>query len=207
MPLGVDLIVFSPRPFRENPAPFEVICVGRLAPAKAQQILIQATETLVKEGYDVRLRLVGDGPDRHRLEQYVTACKLSKHVVFEGALNQDRVRELYRQADIFALASFAEGVPVVLMEAMAMEIPCVATCITGIPELIRDGLDGLLVPPSDASALAEAIARLMDDANLRRRLGLAGRRRVLEKYDLTRNTERQARLFRQRIAKSAEPIR
>ena len=88
-------------------------------------------------------------------------------MIFEGAVNQDRIRDLYRQAHVFALASFAEGIPVVLMEAMAMEIPCVTTWITGIPELIRNGIDGLLVAPSDELALAAAIARLMDDPDLR----------------------------------------
>jgi glycosyltransferase involved in cell wall biosynthesis len=124
-------------------------------------------------------------------------------VVFEGWLNQDRVRELYRQSDIFALASFAEGVPVVLMEAMAMEIACVSTRITGVPELIRDGVDGCLVTPADEDELAQNIARLMDDPNLRRRLGAAGRRRVLEKYDLAHNVEHLAGIFQRRLAGKA----
>ena len=80
-----------------------------------------------------------------------------------------------------------------------MTIPCVTTFITGIPELIRDGLDGLLVAPSDAEGLAAALARLMDDAELRRRLGEAGRVRVEEKYHLNRNIERLAAIFRRRL--------
>jgi len=116
-------------------------------------------------------------------------------VSFAGAVNQDHIRDFYGDADAFVLASFAEGVPVVLMEAMAMEIPCVATWITGIPELIRDSIDGLLVAPSDVDGLASAIARLMDDDELRCRLGAAGRRRVLAKYDLSRNVGRLAQVF------------
>ena len=80
-----------------------------------------------------------------------------------------------------------------------MEIPCVSTCITGIPELIRDGIDGLLVPPSDAVELARGIASLMDDAALRQRLARAGRRRILEKYDLNRNVMNLAEVFRERL--------
>ena len=87
------------------------------------------------------------------------------------------------------LASFAEGVPVVLMEAMAMEIACVATGITGVPELIRPEMDGLLTPPGDPAALAAAIGRLMDDPELRRRLGQSARKQVMEHYDLARNVE------------------
>ena len=198
-PLGVDPEVFAPRRFREQPAPFEVICVGRLAPVKAHHILIGAIDRLVREGREVRLRIVGDGTTRAGLEEDARRRALDSQVVFEGALNQDRVRELYARADAFALASFAEGVPVVLMEAMAMEIPCVATCINGVPELIRDRVDGLLVAPSDEEALARALASLMDDADLRRRLGEAGRRRVVEHYHLARNSARLAEIFRRRV--------
>lgn len=120
-------------------------------------------------------------------------------MVFEGAVNPDRIRAVYESADVFELASFAEGIPVVLMEAMAMEIPCVATFITGIPELIRDGLDGLLVAPSDVAALADAIGRLMDDTELRHRLGRAGRQRVVEHYNLEVNIPRLGEIFRRRL--------
>ena len=97
----------------------------------------------------------------------MTERGLNPHVIFEGWQNAEAVRALYHQADIFVLPSFAEGIPVVLMEAMAMEIPCVATRITGIPELIRDPMDGLLVTPSSEEELAAAMARLMDDPKLR----------------------------------------
>ena len=198
-PLGVDPGVFTPRPFREHTEPFSILCVGRLTPAKGQHILVAAVDSLVKDGSVVQLRFVGDGPDRQSLEQDVKARGLEAHIVFEGAVNQDRIRTLYEAADVFALASFAEGIPVVLMEAMAMDIPCVTTHITGIPELIREGVDGLLVPPSDECALAGALARLMDDPALRRRLGQAGRLRVLAKYELYHNTERLAQIFQQRL--------
>ena len=103
---------------------------------------------------------------------------------------------------MFALASFAEGIPVVLMEAMAMEIPCVATFITGIPELIRDGVDGLLAAPSDDAGMADAIRRLMDDPELRRSLGRAGRQRVVERYNLEVNIARLGEIFRRRLEAS-----
>src|SRR5208282_5506647 len=120
-------------------------------------------------------------------------------IVFEGAVNQDHIRDFYASADAFCLSSFAEGLPVVLMEAMAMEIPCVTTHIAGIPELIRDGEDGLLVTPSDTDALAKALARLMDDAELRQQLGKSGRARVVEHFDLRRSVERMAAIFVERV--------
>ena len=121
-------------------------------------------------------------------------------VVFEGAVNQDGIRAFYARADAFALASFAEGIPVVLMEAMAMQIPCVTTFITGIPELIRPGEDGLLVAPSDDEELASALGQLMDDTPLRRCLAEAGRRRVEDRFELSRNVERLATTFHRRLA-------
>jgi glycosyltransferase involved in cell wall biosynthesis len=97
------------------------------------------------------------------------------------------------------MPSFAEGIPVVLMEAMSMEIPCVTTRITGIPELIRDGIDGLLVAPSSVDELAAALGRVMDDAELRETLGHNGRLRVVEHYDLEKNVARLGDIFQRRL--------
>jgi len=194
-PLGVDTGLFQPHPAAGGTGIFEVLCVGRLVPAKGQHVLLAAVAQLRAKGRKLRLRLVGDGPDRQSLQLEVRRLRIEDSVIFEGAVNQDRIRDLYATADIFALASFAEGIPVVLMEAMAMAIPCVSTWITGIPELIRDSVDGLLVAPSDIDGLAAAIARLMDDDQLRERLGAAGRRRVVDKYNLRQNVARLAEVF------------
>jgi glycosyltransferase involved in cell wall biosynthesis len=196
--LGVDLAAYAPRPFRYNPATFEILTVGRLEPVKGLQVLIAAVDRLVRGGRNVRLRIAGDGSERPSLEGEVARRDLSAHVSFEGWRTPDQVRDLYAQADACALASFAEGIPVVLMEAMAMEIPCVATWVTGVPELIRDEADGLLVPPSNEEALAGALARLMDDSELRLRLGKSARQRVSEQYDLDRNIALLAELLTSR---------
>ncbi|GAB6139444.1 glycosyltransferase [Methylosoma difficile] len=197
--LGVDPAVFSPKAFNAAPDVFEIICVGRLTCAKGQPILVEALAQLLAQGRSVRLRLVGDGEDRAALERQVKTLGLSDSVIFSGAVNQNHIRELYAAADIFCIPSFAEGIPVVLMEAMAMEIPCVTTRITGIPELIQDGETGLLVAPSSVDELAEALARLMDDARLRLRLAKKGREYVLEHYDLAKNVERLADIFAARL--------
>lgn len=203
-PLGVDPEVFTPRPdaspVRPRPDPFRIISVGRLAPVKGHHILVSAVDRLLREGRSVHVRLVGDGPERASLAEHVARLGLTDRVVFEGALNQDRVRALYRESDCFVLPSFAEGVPVVLMEAMSMAIPCVTTWITGIPELIENGREGLLAPPSDDEAIAACIARLMDDPELRHRIGQAAREKVLRDYNLARNVERLARVFTERAA-------
>lgn len=199
-PLGVDPEAFTPRPFRDVPEIFEVLCVGRLVAAKGQHVLLQAASEMVRQGHRVLFRFVGDGPDRNALESETTRLGLNGCVRFEGAVNQDKIRDFYRTADVFALASFAEGIPVVLMEAMAMEVPCITTWITGVPELIRNEVDGLLVAPSDVQALAHAIGRMIKDRELRKRLGEAGRQRIREKFDLSRNVARLAEIFRRRLA-------
>ena len=165
-------------------------------------MLLAAMELLACGGRRVLLRIAGDGADRAGLEHDIASRNLAQQVVMEGYLNQDKLRELYSQCDALALPSFAEGIPVVLMEAMAMEIPCIATWITGIPEIIQHETDGLLVPPADAESLARAIARLMDDPELRRSLGQKGRLRILEKFDLHRNTQNLMEIFRRRIGSS-----
>ncbi|MDQ6678233.1 MAG: glycosyltransferase family 4 protein [Acidobacteriota bacterium] len=194
--LGVNTSEFNTArsPAREG-RPFEVICVGRLASPKAHLVLIEACAALLREGRDLQLSLVGDGPDRSYLENAARELGVQDRVIFHGSVRHDLVIDHYRRADLFALASFAEGVPVVLMEAMAMELPCVATAITGIPELIRDQVEGLLVPPADTDGLREAIRRLMDDPSLRLRMGKAGREKVLKMYDLDQNLEDLRRCF------------
>ena len=198
--LGVDSSVFVPGPARPTDDIFRVICVGRLAPVKAQQILIEACSRLVSAGWKLNLHLVGSGPDLNRLRQFAGSIGMENNVVFEGPRNQDEVIALYRRTDVFALASFGEGVPVVLMEAMAMEIPCVATWVNGVPELIRHNEDGLLVAPSDVDGLAASIQELLKSPELRRRLGSAGRRRVVQSYELQTNTVRLAEIFRKYAA-------
>jgi len=198
LPLGVDPGDFAPRPHSIPDAggPFRILCVGRLAAAKAHHMLLAAIARMVEKGREVELTIVGDGPERQSLEQAIAEQRLAGSVRLAGPCNPDRVIDFYARANAFALASFAEGVPVVLMEAMAMKIPCVATWIAGVPELIRDGIDGLLVPPADAEALAAALEGLMDDPALRARLGESARRRVLERYDLKRNSARLGETFR-----------
>jgi glycosyltransferase involved in cell wall biosynthesis len=193
--LGIDPNIFVPTRKESKPdGTLEILCVGRLVPSKGQLILLQACDLLHGRGYSLRVRLVGAGPDSEHLQAF--AREKGIEAVFEGAKSHDETRQLLGHADIFALASFAEGVPVALMEAMAMEIPCVSTRIAGIPELIRDGLDGLLVPASSVEALASALERLIEDPGLRQSLGAAGCKRVLERYNLPLNVALLARVFR-----------
>jgi len=197
-PLGVDPEVFQPR--RCTPeSEFHILCVGRLTPAKGQAVLLAATAKLVERGRRVHADFVGDGPDRNALERQAARLSITRNATFHGAVNQDQIADMLARADVFALPSFAEGVPVSLMEAMAMEISCVSTTIAGIPELIESGKEGVLVPPSDPDLLAAAIETLIDDPELRLRLARAGRRKVIESYNLRVNVERLAAIFERRL--------
>jgi glycosyltransferase involved in cell wall biosynthesis len=198
--LGVDLRKFSPVPKVDRSDAIEIICVGRLVPAKGHLILLRAFSHLLRCGYNLRLRLIGDGIGRSEMESFVTREGLHPSVIFEGSLNHEETRQKLARADIFVLASFAEGLPIALVEAMAMEIPCVSTFVAGIPELIRDGLDGLLVPPSSEQALSAALERLISDGELRRRFAAAGRHRVEEFYDLQKNVRSLADTLQGRLS-------
>jgi glycosyltransferase involved in cell wall biosynthesis len=197
-PLGIDPEVFTPRQAATG-GPFEILCVGRLVPAKGQSILLAAAAKLIERGRNLHVSLVGDGPARALFEAVAARLKLTGHVKFHGSVTQDRIRNYLERADAFVLPSFAEGVPVTLMEAMAMEIPSVSTFIGGIPELIQSGENGILVPPSDPDLLADAIEKLIADPELCARLGRAGRRTVVSRYNLRSNVERKASIFDRRL--------
>jgi len=191
---GVDPVVYDPRSAADNPVP-EILCVGRLVPAKGQHVLLAACSLLKARNRSFRLTFVGGGTDRASLEQYAASAGLTEQVRFTGPLGQDGVRNFYDQADLFVLASFAEGVPVVLMEAMAKAIPVISTRIAGIPELIDHEENGLLVDAGDAEDLARQMERLILDVALRGRLGAAGREKITRQYDLHRNNRQMADLF------------
>jgi len=202
LPLGVDLEAFRPRrALRRIPdEPFRLLSVGRLSAPKGYPILIEAVALLRARGRNVRLTLVGEGPERAMLEKLIALRDLRDSVRLAGACNHDRLPDYYDSNDTFVLSSLLEGVPVVLMEAMAMEMPCIATWITGIPEIIDKDVEGLLVPPASAGAIADAVERLIEEPEVARRLATAARRKVVVKYNLERNVKRLVEEFRARLA-------
>jgi glycosyltransferase involved in cell wall biosynthesis len=170
--------------------PVRLLFVGRLAPVKGLRILIEA---LRRAALPVHLTVIGDGPDRAHLER--AAAALGGRVRFTGYLDQEAVAARLAGADIVVLPSFAEGVPVMLMEAMAAGLPVIATQVAGTAELVEDSVSGLLVPPGDALSLARAIDALAADPDRRARLGAAGRARVRAAFDIRDEARRLAALF------------
>jgi glycosyltransferase involved in cell wall biosynthesis len=172
-----------------------VLCVSRLAAGKGIELLISATAVLGERGTDARLVIVGSGPVEADLRRQAERLGIADRVSLEGAVGQDDIARYYAEADIFCLPSFAEGVPVVLMEAMATGRPVVTTWITGVPELVESGVSGLLVPPGSLEALTGALERLAASPEMREQFGLAGRRRVSEGFDSGQNAAQLARVF------------
>jgi glycosyltransferase involved in cell wall biosynthesis/peptidoglycan/xylan/chitin deacetylase (PgdA/CDA1 family) len=195
---GVDTGLFAPngrRPGDADGAPLAILCVGTLQEVKGQAHLIEACALLAATGRAFHCRLVGEGPDRAALAARIAAAGLEGRVELVGARTRPEVAAELRHADVFVAPSVPtsegkrEGIPVVLMEAMATGLPVVSSRLSGIPELVEDGVNGLLTAPGDAAALARALASLHDDADLRERLGSAARRRVEREFDLDRSAD------------------
>ncbi|MDT8311861.1 MAG: glycosyltransferase family 4 protein [Methylophaga sp.] len=140
-----------------KPVEGQVVCVGRLCEQKGQQLLIEAIAQLRDQGLSVKLILAGDGPMRADLEASIKHYDLQQQVTITGWIDNARVQLSLRQSQAMVLPSFAEGLPVVIMEAMAAGCPVISTYIAGIPELINDEVNGFLVPAGDIAALSQAI--------------------------------------------------
>lgn len=175
-----------------------LVCVGRLCEQKGQLLLVQAAQRLRQRGIAFELVLAGDGEMRAEVEAAIAAAGLRQQVRITGWISSAQVREEMLAARAVVLASFAEGLPVVLMEAMALRRPVVSTLVAGIPELVRPGENGWLVPAGDVDALAAALEDcLRSSGDTLARLGEAARQRVLERHDIDTEAAKLAALFGQ----------
>lgn len=165
-------------------APVKLLYVGRLAAEKGVPVLLRSLIMLKNAGYSFHLTLLGDGPERQSLEREVNQHGLQEMVHFGGFASQETVRKTLQESDVFVLPSFAEGVPVSLMEAMACGVPVIATNVGGVTELIEHGVSGLVVAPSDEIALKGALAAYIDSAELRARVKVAARKTVETHFNL-----------------------
>lgn len=198
---GVDTDFFRPRESAPPEPPFSLLCVGTLHAVKGQKFLVEACRLLHEEGIDLACTLIGDGPDRVELAGAIAGAGLEGRVQLGGRRTRSDIAGLLRSAHAVAVPSIPtaegkrEGIPVVLMEAMASGVPVVASGLSGIPELVDDGVSGLLVPPGDPRSLARALRRLHDDPALRERLARAGRAKVVREFDVRANAAKLVRQF------------
>ena len=173
-----------------------LLFVGRFDHVKGLPVLLEAFALIAANDPEVHLDLVGDGPERPDLEALVREKGLEKRVMFPGYRSQEELEEYFSRADVFVITSFAEGIPVVLMEAMSRGVPVVAPRITGIPELVEEGINGLLTAPADIDDLVRCLSDLLYDPNLRNRLAAEGRRKVEEHFNINTETGRLVKIMR-----------
>lgn len=205
---GVDTRIFTPRTARLqqsgnqiSPKALNILCIGTLYEVKGHTYLIEACRMLRDQGIDFTCNLVGDGPMLQSLMEQVSTSALEEKVCFHGLLTRQEIVKMLQKADVLVVPSVPtregrrEGIPVVLMEAMASGVPVIASHISGIPELVEDGVSGLLVEPRRSEALASALSSLYEDPQCWQRLSVAGRQRVESGFDLTRNAGLLIRTF------------
>jgi colanic acid/amylovoran biosynthesis glycosyltransferase len=201
--LSLDMDEFQPGDRGDGTGTCQLLSVGRLVAKKGYEYLIEACALLSQRGLDVHCSIVGEGPRAEKLEALVADLGLESDVTFTGALAAADVRRLYQQSDLFALACVVvdsgdrDGMPTVLIEAMATGMPVVSTPVTGIPELVTDGENGFLVPQRDVPALAKALETLMQNKDLRTRMGRKARERVASEFDSRRTALQLANVFRE----------
>ena len=202
---GVDLSVFRPSSNvnrrRSAPTSLTICCLGTLHEVKGQIYLLRAVQKLLDRQIEYQLNFIGDGPDFRKLTNAVRELSLENVTTFHGRRSRQQVADLLRNADIVAAPSVPtadgrkEGIPVALMEAMASGVAVVASRISGIPELVEDGVNGLLVTPRDVEELATALERLANDGQLRSQLAVNAQQTITERFNLASNAQQLLRLF------------
>lgn len=186
---GVDPSEFKPIPNRPAAGPIRLICVASFEEVKGHRFLVKACRILRDRGISVECRLIGEGPLRREIERQVAAEDLSTSVLFLGGQPRPQVVRELSSADIIVLPSVPtaegkrEGIPVALMEGMAVGLPAVSSRLSGIPELVKDGESGLLTEPGNSEALADALSRLAQSPELRAQMGAAGRRIIEQEFN------------------------
>jgi len=196
---GIETVHYAAGLAMPESRPVTLVNIGRFSEQKGQMILIDAMEEVVRRGINARLVLVGDGELRAPIERAISRAGLGHSVHLTGWLDEEGVRREIGDSHALVLPSFAEGLPMVVMEAMVASRPVIATWIAGVPELVKDGKTGWMVPAGDVQSLVEAIADLVATSDEKLyRMGTTGRARVLLRHNIDVEVEKLARHFRQR---------
>jgi glycosyltransferase involved in cell wall biosynthesis len=208
--VAVDLAHFRPKRSTESneEAPL-ILAIGRLVPKKGFVHLIRACELLAQRGVNFRCWIIGEGPERAALQTAISASNLEERVCLVGT--QTEIKKYLQRADVFVMpcvldhSGDRDGIPTTLMEAMAMQVPVISTGISGIPELVKHEQTGLLTPPANAEALAQAICRLIADEQLRQKLAAGGRRHIETYHNLEANTRQLLQNILRKASREEEP--
>jgi glycosyltransferase involved in cell wall biosynthesis len=184
-----------------------LLFVARLTELKGVSVLLEALAAVIKAHPGTQLTIIGDGPGRDRFEQLTRDLGLDQAVTFAGYLSQTEVTEHLAGTDVFVLPSYAEGVPVTLMEALGSGVPVVATQVGGVSELVKHGHNGFIVRPGDPDELAERVCQLLAEPELRQQFGAAGRALVAEEFATPTEAARLHTLFANTVAGLPTPLR
>ena len=198
---GVDATFFAPNPaaaaVRDRGTPV-VLSIGRMVPKKGFPVLLEAAAQVARRGIPFQLEIVGGGPEREHIEHLIETLGLQRQVVLSGVAVREEIRAAYQRATCFVLAcriaedGDRDGIPNTLAEAMASGLPVISTRLPGVEEIVTDGRTGCLVAPDDPAALAEALARVLTDPELRHALGSRAREWIVEHFDARTNGDRRA---------------
>lgn len=195
---GVDIKKYSNAIVKKSKK-INLLTVGRLSEEKVQKNLIRACKILKEKGYEFQCQIVGGGPLFVDLNEEIINNHLTDYVKLVGQVFQEEIKKYYQMADIFVLPSIRENLPNVLLECMAMGVPAIASNIAGIPELIDNGRNGILVQPGNINVLADAIEELLNDEKLRLFLGENSRTRVCDEFDFEKSVDRIKGLFQKNL--------
>ena len=203
---GVDRMFLSSPPTSTVPAARRLVCVGRLAEQKGQLLLCRAASILPREKLDFEIALVGDGPMRGEIEAEIARLNLHENIKITGWMSNSAVRDQILSSRALVLPSFAEGLPVVIMEALALRRPVISTYVAGIPELVEPNTNGWLVPAGAIEPLAAAMREALSASPDRlAQMGEAGARRVADNHDVTLEAAKLKELFSRSMGVSPMP--
>jgi colanic acid/amylovoran biosynthesis glycosyltransferase len=187
---GIDVDMFSSKGERKSdPAIYRILSNGRLVYTKGHTFLIEAVAKLRSQKRNIALEIIGGGPMDAELHELANRLGVTEHVTFTGKMLQEEILNHYRASDLFVLACAIspdgdmDGLPVVLVEALSMEVPTISTQVSGVPEIVQDNITGLCIPPHDSDKLADAIAYMMDHPDEARQMAQAGRARVMKYFN------------------------
>ncbi|MFQ5638058.1 MAG: glycosyltransferase [bacterium] len=205
---GVAVDEFIPASGSSKNGPFEIICVASFEEVKGHQYLVEACQILNEKGVDFRCHLIGYGPLKKKVSEHIRQLGLQEKILVHKPMSRPEILERLASADVKILASVPttrgkrEGIPVVLMEAMACGLPVVSSQLSGIPELVEDGQTGILVAPRDVIGLANALLKLHQEPDVRQKMGKAGRTKVVAEFNLSKNAQRLSELFLEHLTES-----
>ncbi|MHC4424770.1 MAG: glycosyltransferase family 4 protein [Planctomycetota bacterium] len=198
---GIDVAKFGS--ISRQPQPGRMVCVARLEPKKGLDLAIAACAVLRGCNIEFLFQIVGDGSERKRLEQQIRQSGLENHVVLLGPMANDQIAPLFNKACLFCMPCVKtpngdmDGIPVAMMEAMACEVPVVSTRISGIPEIVRHNVNGLLVDEKEPDALAKAVGTLLSNPDKIRRFGCAARQQIEQNFNITKTATQLRELVQQ----------